>query len=355
MKTYETSDLVLQEDLNRIAEGTLDFDLLDGKNVLITGATGLIGSQIVKSLAAINRLQNRNIGILAGVRNIVKAQKLFAEQLDLPEFQIVDCNVSKPITIKEDIDYIIHGASATSSKFFIEHPVETIDIALNGTMRVLELARKKKVQGFVYLSSLEVYGVPDAKETITETDYGYLDPMQVRSSYSEGKRMVECLCVSYASEYGVPVKIARLSQTFGPGVEYNDGRVFAEFARCVLEKKNIVLHTAGRTVRTYCYIADAIDAILHILLKGSVAQAYNVTNEETKSSIYEMAQIVCNTYPQQKIEVEVEDAADVSGFGYNPEMVIVLDNTKLKDLGWKPQVDLSQMFVRMIDSMNREK
>ena len=134
----------------------------------------------------------------------------------------------------------------------------------------------------VYLSSLEVYGVPQTEDgTVTETDYGYIDPLSVRSSYSEGKRMVECLCASYAKEYQVPVKVARLSQTFGAGVEYHDGRVFAEFARCAVEKRNIILHTAGNTLRTYCYTKDAVAALLTILVKGEVGSAYNVTNKNT--------------------------------------------------------------------------
>ena len=158
----------------------------------------------------------------------------------------------------DSVDYIIHGASATSSKYFVSNPVETIYTALDGTSNILKFATEKKINGMVYLSSLEVYGTPEKDaDLITENDYGYIEPLSVRSSYSEGKRMVECLCASYAHEYSVPVKIARLSQTFGPGVAYEDGRVFAEFARCALEQRDIVLHTQGHTVRSYCYTKDA--------------------------------------------------------------------------------------------------
>ena len=163
--------------------------------------------------------------------------------------------------------------------------------------------------------------------------------------------MVECLCASYTAEYDVPVKIARLSQTFGAGVTYDDGRVFAEFARCALEKKDIVLHTKGQTVRSYCYTKDAVAAMLLILLKGEPGGAYNVTNMDTKISIADMAQLVCDTFDKAGIQVTFDMPDDVESFGYNPEMVIALDSTKLASLGWKPTVGLKEMFTRLAASM----
>jgi dTDP-glucose 4,6-dehydratase len=201
----------------------------------------------------------------------------------------------------------------------------------------------------VYLSSLEVYGIPQTVDgLVKEEDYGYIDPLSVRSSYSEGKRMAECLCASYAKEYGVPVKVARLSQTFGAGVAYEDGRVFAEFARCAVEKKNIVLHTQGNTLRTYCYTSDAAAALLTILVRGEAGSAYNVTNKNTAVTILEMAQCVCDTFPESGISVEFDLPENLESFGYNPEMVIRLDTEKLEALGWRATVDLGEMFVRMI-------
>ena len=212
--------------------------------------------------------------------------------------------------------------------------------------------REKQAEGFLYLSSLEVYGTPaDDAGMIDESYSGYIDPLKVRSSYSEGKRMVECLCASYAAEYGVPVKIARLSQTFGAGVEYNDGRVFAEFIRCALEKKDIVLHTDGKTVRSYCYTKDAVAAMLLILLKGESGAAYNVTNMDTKISIADMAQLVCDTFQEAGIHVTFDLPDDVDSYGYNPQMVIALDSSRLLALGWKPTTALREMFLRSAASM----
>lgn len=343
---------VLQEDLERIAESGIPVDKLREKTVFITGATGLIGSQIVKALACMNRLYDSHIQVLAYVRSREKAQKVFGELLERGDISLVMGDLSAPVEVEGDVDYVIHGASATSSKFFVSHPVETIMTAVEGTRCILEFAREKQVDGFVYLSSLEMYGTPGADAGMIAEDYcGYIDPLQVRSSYSEGKRIVECLCASYASEYGVPAKVARLSQTFGAGVEYDDGRVFAEFARCAMEKKDIVLHTAGNTVRSYCYTADAVSALLLIMLSGEVGTAYNVTNMETRISIKDMAQFVCDLYPEAGIYVTFDMPEDVSSFGYNPEMVIALDSSRLEALGWKAQVDLAGMYTRMIQSI----
>ena len=347
------NDKILQNDFDEIAERNIPFAELNGKSVFVTGATGLIGSQIIKSMAAYNRIKGGNIRLIAFARNEKKARELFA---GIPDLTLAIGDINDEISFDGVVDYIIHGASATSSKFFVDHPVETIFTAIDGTKNILEFAKEKNVSGFVYLSSLEVYGTPDPKnETIKEGDYGYIEQLSVRSSYSEGKRMVECLCCSYASEYGVPVKIVRLSQTFGAGVEYNDGRVFALFARSAIEKKDIVLHTEGRTVRTYCYTTDAVAAILFVLLKGNVGEAYNVTNKDTACSIKEMAQLVCDIFPESGIAVRIEIPENVASFGYNPEMIIRLNTEKLEALGWKASVGIEEMFRRLVASMKMKK
>ncbi|MCD7757635.1 MAG: NAD-dependent epimerase/dehydratase family protein [Clostridiales bacterium] len=354
MPIESPNDAILQEDLELLAR-SLPAEALQGSTILITGATGLLGAQTVKALLCLNRTRGTGIRVLAWVRSRSKAQKVFGSLLELDELQLVVGDITDRPALPKAVDYIIHTASATSSRYFVTHPVETIATALDGTRNLLELAREKQVKGFLYLSSLEVYGTPDGgKDTISEEDYGYIDPLSVRSSYSEGKRLVECLCASYADEYQVPVKIARLSQTFGAGVEYNDGRVFAEFARCAIEGRDIVLHTQGRTVRSYCYTRDAISAFFTVLLYGEQGQAYNVTNRDTACSIREMAELVCSLYPQQGIRVRVDIPEDVAALGYNPEMVIRLDSSRLEALGWRPTVDLAEMFRRLIASMQDE-
>ena len=346
-------DSVLREDIEKVSQSSVLKELEAGASVLITGATGLIGSQLTWALAYHSLMAEKKLQIITLVRSEEKARAAFGALIDAGLVKLCVGDIVELPKVEETVDYIVHGASATSSRYFVEKPVETIITALKGTQNVLELAKEKNVKKVVYMSSLEVYGTPDnTKEYISETDYGYIDPMQVRSSYSEGKRMVETMCVSYAKEYGVPVVVARLSQTFGAGVSYEDGRVFAEFARCVIEKRNIVLHTQGKTLRTYCYLRDAIDAIFCLMLRGESGQAYNVTNMDTAITIIDMAKMVSGLESDGKVQVVVDIPEDVSSFGYNPEMVIRLDSRKLQSLGWKPEVGIREMFARLIASMS---
>ena len=215
---------------------------------------------------------------------------------------------------------------------------------------MLELAKRKNVSGIVYLSSMEVYGAPETDEKIRENHATNLQTTEVRTSYPESKRMCESLCVAYASEYQVPAKIVRLTQTFGPGVNYNDGRVFAEFARCAIEKRNIVLHTKGETKRNYLYTLDAVMAILTVLVKGASGEAYNAANENTYCSIYEMAKLVAKEIANGEIKVEIKEE-DTAKFGYAPPLKMNLDTTKLRALGWNATTNLVEMFTHLIQGM----
>ena len=338
------------EDLtNIIKDKNISWTEFEGKTIFVTGATGLIGQNIVNALLYYGMLVENPPKVMALVRNIEKANLMF-------EHQIKDCGkclefVVSDITdmpvVNKKIDYLIHGASQTASSAFIEKPVETIDIAITGTKNMLELAKQHNVQSFVYLSSMEVYGYPQKGEKVTEDKIGALSPLTVRNSYPLSKQICESLCCTYSSEYKVPVKIARLTQTFGPGVEYADKRVFAEFARCVIEKRDIVLKTKGETERSYLYTMDAVSAILTIMTKGNNGQAYSVANEETYCSIAEMAAMVADL---GKINV-VFDIQDTNNLGYANTLYMDLDTSLIKNLGWKATVNLKNMYKRMIRTM----
>lgn len=331
---------VIQEDLNiALADTGIPWEQLKGKTVLVSGATGLIGKTLVQLLLAYGQTQ-----IVALVRSPEKAKAIFGTRDALT---FVSWQASEPLSYSGSADYIFHCASQTSSKGFVETPVDTIATAYLGTEHLLRFAAEKHCAGFVYLSSMEVYGTPQTDDQITEGYIGLIDPLKVRNCYPEAKRMCESLCVSYHSQYRVPTFIARLTQTFGPGVAADDNRVFAEFARCAIEKKDIVLHTKGETKRSYVYTMDAVRALLLIALKGTPAQAYNIANDATYCTIYEMATMVAGTLAGGQIRVRCE-LTDAEKLGYAPVLHMNLDVTALKGLGWQPKYDLQAMFRRMM-------
>lgn len=335
---------ILQEDLDLIKDYNFqDFRTLENSSVLISGTTGLIGKTLVQAILA----NTESTRILALVRNKAKAEQIFAHVKGEDRLSFIVSDITTPITLEDNVDYIIHGASQTSSKAFVEEPVETILTAIRGTQNMLEIAYAKKAKGMVYLSSMEVYGAPTTKEKIAENHPTNLDTTAVRTSYPESKRMCESLCTAFANEYNVNARIIRLTQTFGPGIVYDDSRVFAEFARCAIESKDITLHTKGETERNYLYTADAVSAILKVLLHGKNGEAYNAANEKTYCSILEMANLVASKVANSKIKVLIEEG-DISKFGYAPPLKMNLDTTKLRSLGWRPTTELEEMFKRMI-------
>lgn len=341
-----------QEDLEMIADSGIDFDVYKNTTVFVTGATGLIGSSLVKSLLCGNRKNNLNVRVIAGVRSRKKAEQIYGRSIKRDDIELYIGDIIEPVDYKDDIDYIFHTASVTTSKTMVDHPVCTIETAYQGTRNILEFAKEKQVRGVVYVSSMEVYGRPDSElEYISEKDLGYIDISSVRSSYSEGKRICECLCTAYASEYEVPVKIARLAQTFGAGVLPSDSRVYIQFAKSAIYGEDIVLHTEGTSEGNYCYIRDVIKALLLLGDKGGKGEAYNIVNENTHMQIREMAKLVAEKISRGKIKVKFEIPESVLSFGYAPAVKMKLSGAKMRALGWQPEVDLQEMYERMIFDM----
>lgn len=343
---------ILQEDIEYIANADfIPWDKLRGKTVVVTGSTGLLGSQVVYAIDQYNKRSDAGITVYAVARNAAKARMMFADCTASVKSVVADMteDLSEKITDAK-IDYIVHTASITSSKDFVEKPVETIMSGICSTNLMLKLAKDRAAEKFVYLSSLEAYGVTDPDmPSVKESDSGYINQLEVRSSYSEGKRMAECLCMSYASEYGVPVSVTRLCQTFGAGVSYDDNRVFAQFARAIIEGKDIVLKTRGETYRNYCYTRDAVAGLLLVMLAGEDREVYNIANFDTGISICDMAKLLCDELSDGRSKVVFDIAEDASKLGYGPTIKIRLNTEKIEALGYKPSVDLLESYKRMIE------
>lgn len=333
--------------INDLKEFKQSFELskeLNHSNILITGATGLIGSTLVRCLLALDE----DIEITCPVRNIDKAKSMYRESFDRVIFVESDLmSYLNGLSPTDYFQYIIHCASPTTGKFMVEHPVETFTLAIESTQAILEHARKTESRGVVYVSSLEYYGENNNDATITEGFQGFVDTTSPRSSYPLGKRAAEYLCASYAQEYGVNVKIARLTQTFGAGVSPDDNRVFAQFARSVINGTDIVMHTKGESAKPYCYTTDCASAIFTILLKGANGEAYNVANQDTYISIRELAEFLRNNF-NPNIKVIIDEHPEM---GYAPVTKLNLSANKLLGLGWKPVNGLKDMFAKLITTI----
>lgn len=338
---------IQKEDINLFVNSFGLANELSNSSFLITGATGLIGSTLVHCLLALNK----NIIITCPVRSIEKAKVIYKDKVS--QINLVKCDLTdylSSLSEEDKFDYIVHCASPTVGKYMTEHPVETYELAIDTTRALLKYSYNSNAKGVVYISSLEYYGQILDDRLITEDMQGYIDNTDPRSSYPLGKRAAEYLSASYAKEFGVNVKVARLTQTFGAGVSVDDNRVFAQFARSVINGKDIVMHTTGESAKPYCYTIDCISAILYILLRGQKGEAYNVANPDTYISIRDMAEFLRDNFNQQ-IEVRIELQSEM---GYAPMTKLHLSADKLLRLGWRPQYDLKEMYRRLIENMNNE-
>lgn len=334
---------ILIKDIHDFAKDFSQWEELHSKTFLITGSTGLIGSTLCHCLNELNRQHELKIRIFCPVRSIEKFNSIYGNNRNI--VAITEDLQSFLWKKSEHIDYIIHCASPTGSNYMASNPVETYTYIVESTLLILKYAYNKAIESMVYVSSLEYYGQFSTNEIITEDKIGYVDPSSPRSSYPLGKRSAEFACVSYAKEYGVPVKIARLTQTFGAGISKSENRVFAQFAKAAIKGNDIVLRSSGKSSKPYCYTTDAVNGILTLLLKGNNGEAYNVSNDETYISINNMAYLVKDNF-NNKINI-IHDI-DLNS-NYAPDTLLNLTSKKLQNLGWKPKYNLLEMYKRLIN------
>lgn len=317
-----------EESLRRIIRSGLPLDRLSGCNILITGATGLIGACLTDVLAG---NPDKDYHVFALGRNTGRAARLFGRYAGDDRFRFIRHDITAPLDCNTDFDYIIHAASNASPNFFAASPVEVIKSNIYGLDNLMTYGLRHNMRRMLFVSSGEVYGEGDGR-VFTEDYSGYVDCTSPRSCYPSSKRAAETLCAAYAAEYGADTVIARPCHVYGPGFTESDNRVYAQFIRNVMRGEDIVMKSDGSQYRSWCYVADCVSALLHILLKGENGCAYNIADNGSNISIRQLAELIAGFAGRQVITAA---PAGADRQGYNPVTKSVFSTEKLEALGWR--------------------
>ena len=343
--------MVEQRDIDIILNNPIDWERFRGKTVLITGATGRLGMYLVEAINKADIDWNLNITILALARNEKRLAEVFGASLQLPNIHPLVQDIEEPIRWDGDVHYIFHTAGLASPRDFTRWPVNTLWGHVQGTRNVLELAREKKSEKVLYVSTVEIYGEWTKEEGIREEGMGPIYCDHARACYPEAKRLCETMLASYEAQYQVPYMGVRLCHTFGPGISLEDGRAFSEFICNVIEGKDIILQSEGNAVRTYTYVADAIGAMLLAFTKGK-DHYYNIANLENLISIRELAELIAGLDVKGKVKVQY---AEQNGqkLNYLPFKLGIMNVDRITELGWRPQVGLRDAFRYTLESFQQ--
>ena len=343
---------IVKNETERIASSSLSWEKLRGKTLLITGATGFIGSYIIRTLLLKNETESLGVKILALVRNRQRAEAMYGENESL-DYIVQD--VCKELPTDKKADFIIHCASNAAPKEYSMYPVETMKTNFFGTLNLLDYAKAVNASSFLYVSTIEIYGTTKGIDTISEDTYGTIDAMKVRSCYPLSKKGCETLCVSYSDEYGLPVKIGRLSYIFGPGMREGDSKIVAVFPKCIADGENIVMKSKGEQLRSYTYVTDAITALFTILLDGENGEAYNIASTKCITTVAGIAHTLVEAYPEKDLKVIFDLPTETEAKGFSLIENAVLNSAKLEALGWESQTDLRTGLMRVVEEQTELK
>lgn len=345
------SNEVIFSDCKEIYSRKVQWEKLYGKNVLITGAYGMLASYMTDMLIYLNEYQNAGITIIAIVRSEDKCKLRFREYAERPYFIIKTSRMDLPIDIDIKIDFIIHAASLASPQYYRIKPIEVIMPNAVGTYNLLNLAVSNECKGFLLFSTGSVYGKVNGSVCIAEDVMGLIDPLDIRSCYSESKRFAETLCKAYWIQKNVPTKIVRIFHTYAPTMDYqNDSRVFASFVNDIVNHRDIVIKSDGLAKRSFCYITDAVVGFFLVLLEGNSGEAYNVCNEKEWYSIWELAEIMTRMYQDLGLKVIKMSRNSNDPYVENRSASDIPPcSEKLRRLGWKAKIGVQEGFKRVID------
>lgn len=313
-----------------------------GCSFLVTGATGLICSSFVDFLLAVNRSYDAGLTVFAAGRNESAVRERFGSD---PAVQFVPYDALEDISFDIYADYIIHGAGNASPELYTSTPVETMLMNFSGIDGLLRYAQDHQTKRVLYISSSEVYGKKETAEPFREDEYGFVDLLNPRSSYSVSKRASETLCVSYAKEHGVDSVIVRPGHIYGPTASSRDKRISSQFAWAAAHGEKLVMKSAGTQLRSYCYCVDCAYAMLTVLLRGQPGEAYNISNSASVISIRRMAEILACA---GNVTLEAAEPTAAEADAFNPMNNSALNSSKLESIGFQGLFDAETGLIHTV-------
>lgn len=338
-------------DIKEVLKAVPEISELNGRSIYITGSTGLICSAVVDVLAQWNESNQGMIRIAAAGRNLQKLEKRFEPYIGKTWFSTAVYDAaSDSNAFGSAYDYIIHGASNASPSKIVKEPVETMLSNFLGMKYLLDFARQNNVRRVLFISSSEVYGKKEGNRPFQSDEYGYVDLLNARNSYSVSKRAAETLCASYHDEYGVDSVIVRPGHIYGPTAGETDNRVSSAWAYAVARGEDIVMKSDGAQLRSYCYCLDCASAIIKVLLKGQCVTAYNISNCDSIISIREMAEVLTRA---NGVKLSFEIPTEMEKKGFNPMSNSSLDSTELENLGWKGLFDAERGLSHTVEILKQ--
>jgi UDP-glucuronate decarboxylase len=343
---------VIKEDVARIIERSGSrLKPLAGSTLVVTGANGFLCSYFVEVATALNDAGlDPPCHVIAVDNLVVGLAERLAEFADRPDVELVQHDVTTPMDIKQ-ADWIIHGASIASPPRYRQFPLETIDVNVNGTSRMLELAHSAKANGILLLSSSEVYGDPDPDHIPTSETYnGNVSATGPRACYDESKRLGETLGLSYHRQYGTPVKIVRPFNVYGPGQRLDDGRIIPDLMSAAVDRRPIVLFSDGGATRAFCYVSDAVEAMLLTLVSDAAGEVFNVGDDRDEITIGDLARRMRDVADTPPLEIRFEQSEDIDYLSDNPNRRCP-DITKIREqIDWEPRIGLTEGLRRTLSS-----
>lgn len=331
MRLLENSSY--QSDLDQAFSLEIPWEELDGKKILITGATGMIASVMIDMLMKRNKDRHQDIRIYAISRNEKKARERFGTYWEHSDFTWISHDVNNPLPELGHMDYILHAASNTHPRAYASDPIGTITANVQGTYQLLDYAAGHSSERFLFFSSVEIYGENRGDADKFDEEYlGYIDCNTLRAGYPESKRLGEALCNAFASQKGQDFIIGRFSRVYGPTMSDTDSKAVAQFIKKAAASEDIILKSEGNQLYSYTYVVDAASAALCLLLKGKSRSAVNVVDMESDITLKELALLLAKE-AGTKVVFELPDKTEQAG--YSTATRAVLDGTRLEQLGWK--------------------